>query len=335
LTGTKRPHEVLRQDMESTKSESKAPKAAKVEVVGRQAGVKSKKIAKELEDAPEFKGRRKTLETPKSPQLERALARAATREKLQQEESKGKSYCVRAPMLSKGKGKGGGPSASYSKMELDSDDEQEFFECDSSTGEATNPVSSNRGRRAYKSRGTSSTGRRLSSTIISSEEDEDAEEDDATTWRREMALFKGLAGSTRRVRGDGFCWLYAILTSMNLLESPETPTPRDYKVAAVFIRKLKLFVEADGCAWMTKQEKKQVLELAEPPVARSSMDNYGGGRLLYRVSAAYLGIPIYTVQSDFIVEEMNKKMGSKRVLVTAATVHGGFVVYNATGRAGR
>jgi len=246
---------------------------------------------------------------------------------LEEEQAKGRSFCLRAPIKLReyGKGKGkGGPPLRATKLTTKAEEDVEL------EGRAE--------EKRYKPRG--STGRLSSEmyeavNIVSSESDDEDEEDDASSWQVQLSVFEKLAGKKIDVKGDGFCWLYAILASMNLLESPSTPTVRDYKIASAFIRQMKTFVNAGGCAWLTKAEVKKLMGMDEPPVRELDVENYGGGALLYRVIACFLGTSIYTVEARYLQANMELTTGRKQEIVTASTVHGGYVMYNGTGRAGR
>ena len=95
----------------------------------------------------------------------------------------------------------------------------------------------------------------VSSRLYAQEDAEIAEGDRAASvieqqrtsdWSKYMKEFRALAGREVQVHGDGLCWLYAVLTSMNVLENPSLLTERDRKVLKEFVQDLKRFVRDGG-----------------------------------------------------------------------------------------
>lgn len=155
----------------------------------------------------------------------------------------------------------------------------------------------------------------------------------AADWKKCNAEFKALAGTEVDVRGDGLCWLYAVLASMNVLENPGSLTERDRVVLQKFVHLLKQFVDDGGVKKLTVKEKKLVKDLRDTPPKTLDTESYGGGTLFFRVIAAFLKTSILAVQDGYIGETMFFKSNGK--LVAPLTVTGGFVEYASQGQAGR
>ena len=153
-------------------------------------------------------------------------------------------------------------------------------------------------------------------------------------WSTYMTEFRTLAGREVPVLGDGLCWLYAVLTSMNVLEKPTALTANDKLVLKRFVRGLKSFV-ADGGLHkkLTDKEKKQIAELRESPPDILDARNYGGGTLFFRVIAAYLQTSIFAVEVGYIENTCFKTQGDEPVGPLTQT--GGFVRYFPAGGVGR
>lgn len=142
-----------------------------------------------------------------------------------------------------------------------------------------------------------------------------------------------MAGREVKVRGDGLCWLYAVLASMNVLENPIALTKRDCDVVRTFVGMLKQFVEDGGAKKLTNREKKMVADLRDTPPEELDEASYGGGTLFFRVIAAFLQTSILCVEDGYIGDTMLQK--SRGTLVGPLTVTGGFVEYASRGAAGR
>jgi len=155
------------------------------------------------------------------------------------------------------------------------------------------------------------------------------------SWKKYNLKFRALAGREVQVRGDGLCWLYALLTSMNLMENPMNPTRRDKVVLAMFVCQVKEFVVNRGLKRLTKGERARVSKLREDIPRELDEDSYGGGELYFRVIAAFLQTTIITVQDGYIEENINKNEGKRREPVCHDTITGGLVEYWSSGTAGR
>jgi hypothetical protein len=160
------------------------------------------------------------------------------------------------------------------------------------------------------------------------------EQQRASDWSESMKEFRALAGREVQVHGDGLCWLYAVLTSMNVLENPSLLTERDRKVLKEFVQDLKRFVRDGGLQKkLTDKEKQQVAELRESPPDRLDTNSYGGGTLFFRVIAAFLQTSIFAVEDGYIGTECF--MTQRNAPVGPMTVTGGFVHYLPAGGVGR
>ena len=115
------------------------------------------------------------------------------------------------------------------------------------------------------------------------------------------------------MKGDGYCWLYAVMTAFGALENPSTPTPKDFKVVAKFIRILQEFVQDGGCkSFLSSAEKTMFLSL-KPPSSRTRVDtaNYGGTAFTYRILARFLETQIIVMTDGFFSASKRPLMGRK------------------------
>ena len=181
--------------------------------------------------------------------------------------------------------------------------------------------------KVYKERGESSTGSRLSSVALTEEEEkqgkkakkqekdaakpveeaaakeqeeaakEKEQEEEAKKleeWGHDFDKLKAELGTDVGAHGDGFCWLYAFLGGLNVLERPERPTERDYALVRRLLVALKSHVRAGLCNnFLSEPQRAKFLSLQNPPVQRLSAENYGSVALELTVVAHYTGIPIF------------------------------------------
>ena len=94
------------------------------------------------------------------------------------------------------------------------------------------------------------------------------------------------------VKGDGYCWIYAFLGSLQYLTNPRSPTKQDYAVCTVVMKAAQQLVkERGGHPYWSAEHKRFVQErmdsLKYPPPAVLDEDNYGGGAFWFIVTCVW------------------------------------------------
>jgi hypothetical protein len=144
----------------------------------------------------------------------------------------------------------------------------------------------------------------------------------------------GYLGERVTVKGNGSCWLYAVLAGVGLMEharkckitsksqGEHSPTSRDFKVSAMVIQKMKLY--ATTTKWDMTVMAKDVLiqEISSLEAASASRSGtWGGGVDTYGVLSNMLGIQIVwlnlTTPKSFILFPGGLKGNQKRVSMNA------------------
>ena len=102
------------------------------------------------------------------------------------------------------------------------------------------------------------------------------------------------------VKGDGYCWIYAFLGSLQYLTNPRSPTKQDYAVCKVVMKAAQQLVkEKGGHPYWSAEQKIFVGErmdsLKYPPPAELDEDNYGGGAFWFHLLAHLLSIEIVVI----------------------------------------
>ena len=112
-------------------------------------------------------------------------------------------------------------------------------------------------------------------------------------------------GTRVAVKGNGSCWLYAVLAGVGLLEhakpckiqsesqGSKEPTSRDYKISATVLRQMKVYARTTRFE-MAKEHLAIILrELdALKPATSSKSGTWGGGLDTYSVLSNMLGVQI-------------------------------------------
>ena len=141
-------------------------------------------------------------------------------------------------------------------------------------------------------------------------------------------------GERVNVKGNGSCWLYAVLAGVGLLEHAKkckittksqgehSPTSRDFKVSAMVIQKMKLY--ATKTKWdMTVMAREMLLQEVTSLEAATESRNgtWGGGLDTYGVLSNMLGIQIIwlnlTDPKSFILFPGGLKVNQKKVSMKA------------------
>ena len=125
-------------------------------------------------------------------------------------------------------------------------------------------------------------------------------------------MLMGLMGKAIKVAGDGLCWMYAFLASLNAMQNAEVPTTRDYCVVREFLKVLHGFVRDGGCPWLEPKERETFLAIKPPPYKGRETDSYGGVTVAYRVIAAFTGISIIVVDAPSMKEKIDRRDGNIR-----------------------
>ena len=148
------------------------------------------------------------------------------------------------------------------------------------------------------------------------------------------------AGETIAVRGDGFCWEYAVNASFQALENPMLPTDRDYAWLASVLQGTQdhlkkgmpgastLYQRLSGRSeHMTYKSQVDTAKLHDEFLAlkpaRAGMalseSNYGGSMFAFPALASYLQIGILVLSSDVLKADLHWTSGPKKERVTVDT----------------
>lgn len=153
-------------------------------------------------------------------------------------------------------------------------------------------------------------------------------EEDWTNWKKEFAK---VAGEKVAVKGDGFCWLYAVLTSMNMMERPSSPTQDDYALVSTYLGLLKDFVRSGTCGrWLQDEARHKFMCIKEPPTT-FDIANYGGTEVAFRVIAAFSSVAVIVVNEPVLEASVLTKNDGSMVDMNAP--HGAFTMVSGTLRA--
>ena len=112
------------------------------------------------------------------------------------------------------------------------------------------------------------------------------------SWEDAYQKFSECAGDTVPVKGDGFCWLYAVLAGMGCMENPASPSEKDYDVSAEYLRLMKEWLEVEGQQLLTPAERDHFLALDSPTRNMPLLQSNYGRESCYRVVARYNQSPI-------------------------------------------
>ena len=122
-------------------------------------------------------------------------------------------------------------------------------------------------------------------------------------WVDGVRDLKSRMGKTISVAGDGFCWMYAILASMNVLQTPSAPTKRDYELVQRFLEALQEYC-ADGMAPPSVRSDPDKLEriaaATAPPFDDLDEANYGGATYWFRVIASFLDVYVVCITAPVL-----------------------------------
>lgn len=181
-------------------------------------------------------------------------------------------------------------------------------ECDDVVKETSGTTSVPR----WRPRGESKTGSRRLSSVVESEEASAKKrkvELDITSpprspvhplshpemsWANALETFRKLAGERVSVRGNGFCWQYAVLAALGALERPTRLTARDYAVSAALLNEMQKRIRVGIYdKWMTPltPDMRKVLLDMVAPTASKDTGTYGGD-VCHRILAQICEISI-------------------------------------------
>ena len=159
----------------------------------------------------------------------------------------------------------------------------------------------------------------------------------------ELRAVLGLPGIVD-VLGDGFCWMYAVLAALGVLESPMKPTARDYALVARFLQAVQGYCRYGG-APKSVRENAESMALIEaqkpPPFARLDVGNYGGGKVWFPVLARFLDTAIVALDDTWIggddvragrVAKEMRAGNDANGRISTTTLTGAFVEYPPTAR---
>ena len=195
--------------------------------------------------------------------------------------------------------------------------------------------------KAWKERGVSDTGRRISSSTSSAQQPAESGGGDAeplsrararATWRSTLKVLEVALGRRVPCRGDGFCWLYAFMAGLNAMENPAVPTRGDYALAREFLRELKVYVTAKAgeLEFLSTPDRKTFLKMADPPTALN-VANYGRATLHVPVIACYTGITVFVL--DPLDPDDPPRSGKNELVATVTTCIGHLtIVEGGTGK---
>jgi hypothetical protein len=153
-------------------------------------------------------------------------------------------------------------------------------------------------------------------------------------------------GERVSVKGNGSCWLYAVLAGVGLMEharkckitsksqGENSPTSRDFKVSAMVIQKMKIYATTTKWDMTVMARDALIQEITSLEAASASRSGtYGGGLDTYGVLSNMLGIQIVwlnlTTPKSFTLFPGGLKGNQKRVSMNALrTTIDGFVAAN-------
>ena len=120
-------------------------------------------------------------------------------------------------------------------------------------------------------------------------------EEDAL-WALHCRALHDIIGPAVPCRGDGFCWLYAILAGMNALEDPSNPTTKkDVEVSRKYLNALKEHVRSGAIGnVINKVACADFLHIGEPPAEMLTSNNYGQTEH-FRVACHFSARPIFII----------------------------------------
>ena len=122
-------------------------------------------------------------------------------------------------------------------------------------------------------------------------------------WVDGVRDLKSRMGKTISVAGDGFCWMYAILASINVLQKPSAPTKRDYELVQRFLEALQEYC-ADGMAPSSVRSDPDKLEriaaATAPPFDDLDEANYGGATYWFPVIASFLDVYVVCITAPVL-----------------------------------
>ena len=122
-------------------------------------------------------------------------------------------------------------------------------------------------------------------------------------WVDGVRDLKSRMGKTISVAGDGFCWMYAILASMNVLQTPSAPTKRDYELVQRFLEALQEYC-ADGMAPPSVRSDPDKLDriaaATAPPFDDLDEANYGGASYWFPVIASFLDVYVVCITAPVL-----------------------------------
>ena len=155
-----------------------------------------------------------------------------------------------------------------------------------------------KGQPGWKARGESTTGSRLSSSaalLVATPLGPSTEVQEQ--WRKTVRTLHDALGRRVPVSGDGFCWFYSVLASMNMMENPVRPTRNDCRLLKAIFDAMKQHVKKGNCDhFLGQKERSQFLAMGTPPARELHESNYGSVALHYRVIAHFLRLSLFVLR---------------------------------------